>query len=264
MPLSFPTVKEVVLLKSPLTEVIYQVRFPQIWSIGTEVPVDLQERVRHRFPEVEEEQSASFTFPMGQLAAHAEGGALDKTFHFRTADGISLLSVGVDAYAVSTSKYSTWEEFAKDIQLANRSMTEVYQIPYAKRIGLRYINSLAGYRYGADSLQELSKLLRPQLAPVFDTSVAAEVEETVSTTLFRGRDDPDRLVMRVAGRRAIERTGNSEVASILLDFDNFEEGQLSIEALSERADHFHDQIYRAFRWSLSETGLRAFEPSGGK
>jgi uncharacterized protein (TIGR04255 family) len=49
--LCFPKVEDVRLARAPLKEVICQVRFPVILRIGTEQPVEFQERIRERFPD---------------------------------------------------------------------------------------------------------------------------------------------------------------------------------------------------------------------
>ncbi|MGC9359728.1 MAG: TIGR04255 family protein, partial [Anaerolineae bacterium] len=59
MSFGFPDVpesKEIRLVRSPLKEVVCQVRFPTILSIKHEDPTGLQERLRSRFPAFEVEQ----------------------------------------------------------------------------------------------------------------------------------------------------------------------------------------------------------------
>jgi len=54
--LRFPVQKDVRLLKSPLNEVICQVRYPPVLRIAEENPIGFQERLRGQFPELRVEQ----------------------------------------------------------------------------------------------------------------------------------------------------------------------------------------------------------------
>lgn len=254
MSLNFPAVDDIPLAKSPLTEVICQVRFPTILSIVQGVPVDFQTAIRRRFPELDEEHTFQMQIVQGRGARAANAEGLSRAFHFRTADGATLASLTADAYALSTSSYSVWQDFATDLALVHDAMVDVYGVPYAKRIGLRYVNLFDAERTGCDSLEELTQLLRPELGALLVTDAWTDPEEYVSRLLLT--DNTGRLAFRIAAR-----TPDSEPPSILLDLDYYEEAEsLSLDGLIERCDRYHDMIYRAFRWSIRPEKLSVFEP----
>jgi len=253
MPLRFPEVRDVPLGKSPLTEVLCQVRFPPILSIGRGQPVEFQEAIRKRFPELEEEQNLHVRVTAGGNSHEAITEIYGRTFHFRTPSKETSVSLGVDAYAISTSRYTVWDDFANDLALIHGAAMAAYGLPYAKRIGLRYVNHLDFERTGCTSFEELRTFLRPELVALMATDAWDRPEEVVSQILLR--DGVGRLVLRVAAR-AVE----DQPPVILLDFDYYEEGEVPLDDLVERCNRYHDVVYRAFRWALGADKLDVFAP----
>lgn len=254
MSLKFPIVEDIPLSKPPLKEVICQVRFPPILGIARGEPVDFQEAIRERFPELEEEQTVQVRVigsPGGQ-AADADVGT--RVFRFGTADGGSQVTLSVDAFALATSKYTVWEDFAQDLDLAFRAAMSAYRLPYAKRVGLRYVNQFDSEHLGFKTFKELTELFRPDLVTLMATDAWDYPDELVSQILLS--DGDGRLVLRVATRNP---TGQPPI--IVLDFDYYEEGSsIPLDDLSQRCTKYHDVIYRAFRWAIKPEMLEKFSP----
>lgn len=254
MPLRFPAVKDIPLERPPLTEVICQVRFPTILSIGRSQPVKFQEAIRQRFPELEEEHRVQLRVVSGSGGASSDVEATGRIFRFRTVGGDTQVTLSVDAYAISTSNYTVWSDFANDLALVHEAAIAAYDLPYAKRIGLRYVNQLDADRTGCKSLKELKEFLRPELAALMMTDAWDQPEELVSQVLLQ--DDEGRLVLRVA-----VRTADDQPPIVLLDFDYFEEGaSIPLNNLVDRCGRYHEVIYRAFRWAIRPEKLVVFSP----
>lgn len=253
MPIRFPAVEDVPLANPPLAEVLCQVRFPTILNISRGHPIEFQEAIRKRFPELEEENNLHVRVGSegGVHAANAE--VLGRTFHFRTSDGGTLASLSTDAFALSTTQYTIWDAFAKDLALVHESAMAVYGLPYARRIGLRYVNHLDVERTGSKSFEEMKELLRPELVAMLTTNAWDRAEEMVSQVLLK--DDAGRLILRVAAG-----AGEGLTPVILLDFDYYEEGRIPLEDLVERCNRYHEVIYRAFRWSMRSETMKVFDP----
>ncbi len=254
MPLRFPPVEDIPLANAPLTEVICQVRFPTILSIGRGQPIKFQEAIRQRFPELEEERRVQMRLVSGPDAEIPNVETGGRTFRFQTAQGEVQVTLSVDAFAVSTSRYRVWSDFAGDLALVHEAAMAAYELPYAKRIGLRYVNQFDGARIGCASFEEMKGFLRPELAALMATDAWDSPEELVSQILLR--DDGGRLLLRVAARAATDQP-----PVVLLDFDYYEEGRsIPLNDLVERCTRFHDVIYRAFRWSIRPDQLDVFAP----
>lgn len=254
MTLRFPDVEDIPLARAPLTEVICQVRFPTILSIGGRGLVQFQDAIRMRFPEFDHSSPVEITFSAAPSAQAMVSGPNGQVYQFRTADGQSTATLETEAYALSTSKYTVWNDFANDLTLIHYAAMNAYQLPYAKRIGLRYVNQIIGADFGIDTLVDLAKLFRPELVSLVSVSAWSAPEETVTTLLLSG-DEGERMIMRTGFRNT---PGRGPTA--LLDLDYYVEGQCSLDNLVERCDHFHELIYRAFRWSLKNHALKFFEP----
>lgn len=127
-----------------------------------------------------------------------------------------------------------------------------YGLPYAKRVGLRYVNQFDAEHTRLKSFAELKELLRPELSALMATEAWDRPEELISQILLN--DDNGRLLLRVVARTTEQQP------AILLDLDFFEEGETPLDDLSERCNRYHDVIYRAFRWAIHPDKLETFEP----
>lgn len=259
MTINFPQSDDIKLGRSPLVEVVCQVRIPPILRIGKETPADFQDRVRQRFPELEVEQglrlqvSSDFSDP--SFAAEPTA----KIFRLSRDDGASKISLAPDFYALSTNDYEDWAEFREDLQLCQDSFREVYQPPYARRIGLRYINRISPTNTGIESLPEIVALIREELIPNFETDAWQGPKEMRSRLVIPAQGDST-----PAGNLKIQTAFAREDPHFLLDFDYFEEGRISLEGFLERLDGYHNVIYDAFRWSIVEDRFEVFQPMTGE
>ena len=252
MAFDFPAVADVRLMKPPLAEVICQVRFPAILRITQARPYKLQDLVTARFPEYGEDPGFHVNVNMSHQESSTEIEPTHNSFFFLTKDQTSRLIITADSFAVSTTNYNVWDQFAADLNLAYESMVTVYGIPYAKRIGLRYINKFSNASTGAESMGALMDLLRPELTSFFRGSAWSDAAEGFSQVTIRD-DSRGALLLRVAyGYQTTD-------PSIFLDFDYFEEGRIELNDLISKCSSFHDEIYRAFRWSLNPQKLSVFE-----
>ena len=137
MALEFPKVPDLPLARSPLVEVICQVRFPVILRIVEESPVGLQELIRKRFPILEEIPNAQFKIAGSSVGPSSEALIIPRQFKFLTADRRTAAMLASDSFSLSTTRYTIWSHFAADLELMFKSVNEIYELPFATRIGLR-------------------------------------------------------------------------------------------------------------------------------
>jgi hypothetical protein len=97
------------------------------------------------------------------------------------------------------------------LQLLDRAAQEVYDLPYAVRVGLRYINQLTLDNTGSASVAELWDVLRPELTALPRSDCWDMPVEMVNNLLLAGEKD-EQLTLRSGFRSAPEPT-------FLLDFD---------------------------------------------
>lgn len=252
MSLNFPSKPDIQLENPPLVEVVCQVRFPPILRIASEEPSEFQERIRDQFPNVELEHGFLVRVPgpgaMGTPTAEPQ----TRTYRFRTPDAQTAISLAVDFYALSSNRYSNWEEFAKYLRSTHEAIQRVYKPTYSMRIGLRYINRLTPANTGCQTVAEMFDLLRPELTCQARSEAWNEVAEMRSRLVLTDRDAKLSL-----GTGYGEEQG---MPFFLLDFDYYEEGQLGLDNLVERCSRYNDVIYRVFRWCIPDDKLAVFKP----
>ena len=122
--------------RSQLIEVICQLRFPTILSIDTREPADFQETVRAAFPRY---QCQVETIP-------GMNGAPNRTINnhtFLSEDGGYKLSLTKDFIALSTMRYTNWEDFAARLDEPLGQFIKIYRPNCFDRVGLRFVNAFS-------------------------------------------------------------------------------------------------------------------------
>ncbi len=254
MSLEFPPCEDVRLGKSPLTEVICQIRFDPILSIA-EIPAGFQDQVRGRFPKFEWEQPITMQVPDPQ----SESGSISvqvapRTSKFSTASGDSTISLATNFAALSTSGYTVWEDFAHDVQLMLAAVQTVYGPLSIVRVGLRYLNVLSAVKLGLAGWHELLDLVNPSLFTPLGTTPWRDFNTYQSALVID--DDENTLAFRFGSQE------DADGANVLLDLDYFRESAIASDInLVSLLEGFHQRIYLAFRWSIREGRLDVFEPA---
>jgi uncharacterized protein (TIGR04255 family) len=252
MPLKFPQKPEVRLRKPPLEEVICQVKFPPILRISKETPIDFQDTIRDHFPVLEIEQGVIVQFP---IIGNIEKPAVEtspKIYRFLSPDKKNNVSIATDFIALSTKKYSTWSDFLQILNFILKTFVNIYQPSFATRIGLRFINRFTKKNTKSKTNQELLALFREELTCLIQADPWIEPNEMLLQMLLS--DTREKLTLRIGYGK------ENKEPFFLLDFDNFEEGQLNIKKTTERVNEYHTKIYNAFRWALLDESLARFEP----
>ncbi len=249
--LRFPQREDIHLQRAPLAEVICQVRFPPVLRIASEQPAAFQEQVRGLFPQLEVEQGMVVRMePLGTAPPSAQ--PQPRIFRFKSSDDHTVVSLALNFYALSTTSYSHWQDFLELLLLVNRAACKVYNLPYAVRVGLRYINHLTLENTGASSVTELWEILRPELTVLLRGDCWDEPPEMLNQLLLTGGEN-ERLTLRSGFR-------SGEMPVFLLDLDYYAEGNIALENLPALCQRYHDVIYNAFHWCIREEKLAVFAP----
>jgi len=255
MGITFPQQPEVRLKKSPLREVLCQVRFPPILRIGKEAPVDFQETIRNRYPGFEVEQGVLLQFGMSPAVENPTMETASKIYRFKSLDSKSSVALTTDFFALSTTDYTHWHDFVHDFAFIEKAVQDIFAPPITSRIGLRFINQFTRKNTGCTSYKELLGLFRDDLTCFIRSAAWSEPAETISQFVIP--DGKAKLTIRFGyGKEQKE-------PFFVLDYDYFEDGQIEFKNLSNRLNHYHNQIYQAFRWCVKENSLERFEPIRG-
>lgn len=98
--------------RAPLVEVICQLRFPTILSIGTKEPAEFQEAIRKDFPSMRPVRSSSPKVVKKGNATALEPQKPITNYNFISEDGRWKLNLTQGFIALSTLSYTRWEDFA--------------------------------------------------------------------------------------------------------------------------------------------------------
>ena len=125
-----------------LAEVICQLRFPAILSIGAKEPAEFQEAVRAIFPRyaAKREQPAPKITGLGTPNARLEQAQPITNYNFISADGKWKLNLTQNFISLSTVAYPGWEHFGQQLDLPLAQFIRIYKPAFFERIGLRYVN----------------------------------------------------------------------------------------------------------------------------
>ena len=148
---------------APVHEVICQLRFPTILSINNVEPADFQEVIRDTFPQYVRRQD----MPAPQPGLNAPKPAPVSNYHFISADNLWKLNLTKDFIALSTVRYTGWEDFAGHLDKALAAFIQTYKPAYFQRVGLRYVNIISRKRLGLEDTP-WTELMSPAYTAVFD------------------------------------------------------------------------------------------------
>ncbi len=255
MPFQFPDLREIHLKKPPLKEVVCQVRFNPILRITHEPPTGFQDRVRERFPEYTSDTQVLFPGVSGGSPTESDINQV-VTHRFSNRTTGYRASLGTDFVSLDTKQYKTWQDFLDNLLWLTDLVNEFYRVASAIRIGLRYINVIDPTIADEAQVHDVLDLVRAELIAGLRTNPLQ------GTSLMQQRyilvEGETTLSLRLAVGEVDEIVGRSSI----LDYDCYcELAEIPMVELQDRLMGFHDIIYRAFRWSLSEhQDIAPFEP----
>lgn len=252
MPLDFPAVEDIHLANAPVREVICQVRFPTILRIAKEEPAEFQEHVRDRFPLLEADRRV--VIETEGMKPGGQAKFAPSVFRFHNQSRTRTVSLAPDFYALSFTDYEGWTGFASSLADIAKAVQEVYAVPYATRIGLRYINALDRTLGDFADFGDVLDLLRSELTVMLRTDVILSPESAMHRIQVPA--DGDRFTFHYG----LVHEGAPPEPRFMLDFDHYAEGELSLDDLLSRCEAYHRQIYSAFRWCIAEDRLEMFQP----
>ena len=128
-----------------LIEVICQLRFPTILSIGSADPAQFQEAVRADYPRYVARQDAQppRVVNPGTPQAKLEQQPPITNYNFISSDGLWKLNLTQNFIALSTLRYIRWEDFAQKLDKVLALFIQIYRPAFFERIGLRYVNAFS-------------------------------------------------------------------------------------------------------------------------
>lgn len=227
---------------SPLLEVICQIRFPAILSIGAKEPVEFQELVRHDFPRFSAQQERPPAKP-------GTNPAPVTNYSFISEDGTWKLNLTSGFIALSTRRYQRWEDFAQRLDKPLAGFIRIYEPSFFERIGLRYVNAFSRRNMRLEDVP-WSDLIAPAfLGPLAEP----DVDEKMVTrcTLDTEMALEDCRVRIHAGPGLLGDGKQDPEPKFILDGDFSVSGNLSPERTPGALAILHQNAVRLFRGAIT-------------
>lgn len=245
--------------RPPLVEVICQLRFPTILTIGAKEPAAFQEAVRRDFPRYAAKQE--------QLPPKVKPGptpTLEQqppitNYHFVSADGAWKINLTQNFIALSTLRYQRWEDFATRLDKPLAQFIQIYQPAFFERIGLRYVNAFSRRALGLEDLL-WDDLIQPAFLGVLGEPDVVESDVNkcsldVESALAGGC----RMKLH-AGPGLLGGGKTDKEIKFILDGDFSAAGNLSADSVPAKLEDMHRYAVRLFRGAATPELHNAMGP----
>lgn len=246
---------------NPLAEVICQLRFPEILTIGANVPVEFQEAIRGDFPQYsarKETPAPKVTGTPGNLNIEKQPETIN--YHFISADGLWKVNLTSKFISLSCSRYTRWEEFAQHLDKPLASFIQIYKPAYFERVGLRYLNFISKQELGLAEYA-FSDLIAPAyLGPMAEIDIQEQAVARCTVDVEMAIAGGCHLKLH-AGPGLVKRNGvQDKNVRFIFDQDLYMNGNVPVNMSAGALQTLHTQAYSIFRGAITDTLHDAMNP----
>ena len=252
--------------KPQLAEVICQLRFPAILSIGAREPVDFQEAVRGMFPRyaAKEEQPAAKITGLGTPGAKVEQPKTIINHNFVSADGRWKLNLTNGFISLSTVAYPGWESFGKQFDLPLAHFIRIYQPAFFERIGLRYVNIFSRKALDLEREPWRDLIAAPYLGVLAEEDVDESATRKCSVDVELHLDSTCRAKIHAGPgmvKQNIPNAAQDPEVKFILDMDLFMLGQIDPRMAAGGLETLHGHSTPLFQGAITDRLHTALEPN---
>lgn len=254
----------VIYQNNQLAEVVCQLRFPTILTVGAREPVDFQEAIRHTFPRYAQRQDQ---LPPKLVNVPGQPPRMEQqkpvvNHQFLTADGGYRINLTQNFISLASTKYTRWEEFARMMDKPLASFIKIYAPSYFERVGLRYINAISRRNLGLEETP-WAQLLEPQYLGLLAS------EDVPEQAFSRCSQDVDAAIpggcrMKLHVGPGMIKRGNDDSdkeVKLIFDLDVFMGGNVPVNLAAGSMQTVHMQAGSIFRDAITDTLHDAMEPA---
>lgn len=247
--------------RNQLAEVICQLRFPEILSIGANAPVDFQEAIRSEFPQFQRRQDVApprIAGVPGNMNLQNQPATVN--YQFSSPDGAWRINLTSKFISLSCSKYTRWEDFAAKLDKPLAAFIRIYKPAYFERIGLRYLNFISRGELGLSAMPFRELIAPCYLGVLMEEDVAEASASRSSIDAEMGLRGGCRVKLH-AGPGLVKR-GNQQDQEVKFVFDQdlYMPGQVAVNLSAGALQTLHSQANTIFRGAITETLHEAMEP----
>ena len=219
--MTFPASERVVYDSHTLNQVIFQVRYPTILSIG-ESPTAFQNRIREEYPLYQRQQLPQIPAQLMDLVANLPISSPASVAHtFSTADEARSVTLAPDFLAVTENRYDEWPTLKPQIKAVKGALEAIYEPAFYSRVGLRYQDVVDREAVGGSGIDGGDKLLNPTFTGLLSAQEPA-IRDSVTelfTNALVALDSVDAAVVRI--QHGLARTSTESPWAYLIDADYY-------------------------------------------
>ena len=248
-------------------EVICQLRFSPILTIETREPADFQEQIRDTFPRYKAQKETPPAKVIQQNGTQRVEPGTPLTNHtFLSENNLWKLNLTRDFIALSTLRYTKWEDFAAMLDKTLAAFIGTYRPSFFERIGLRYMNFVSREKLGLSAEPWTELIESPYLGVLAEDDTIGKIERfstDFEMSLPGGNAHckvhagPARLQLGVPGKPPQPDTEEK----FILDFDFSMQGSITPALAAAGLETLHSYSYPFFRGAITDTLHNAMEPT---
>ena len=252
--------------RSPLQEVICQLRFPTILRIGHEDPVEFQEQIRSAFPQYAKrlDKAQPKITGLDSGSPRVEQQPPVPNHCFISADNRWKINLTQDFIALSTVQYPGWEAFARQLDRPLAAFIQLYKPAYFQRVGLRYVNFISRERLGLKQVP-WRELIAPAYAGILAEPDVQEADVSRCAAELTFRLDSSCQAKIHAGPGMV-KSGNPNTPQdpeikYILDMDLYMGGNVPCTLAAAALETLHGHSARIFEGAITDRLRQALDPA---
>ena len=258
----FSTENRCIYRRNQLAEVICQLRFPEILTIGANLPVQFQETIRDEYPQFQRRQenaAPKITGAPGHFSLENQPAVIN--YQFTSADGVWRVNLTSRFISLTCSRYTCWEDFAQKLDKPLAAFICLYKPAYFERVGLRYLNFISRSALDLNGTP-FSQLFEPcYLGPLALDSVNESAVTRCSVDTEMAIRGGCRLKLH-AGPGLVKRNGQQDgEVKFIFDQDLYMPGQVPVNLSAGALQTLHSQAFAIFRGAITDTLHDALDPN---
>lgn len=256
-PLCGPAPAQVPLSNAPLVRVIAQIKFSEVLGVESpELVAAFQDAISYSYGSLTRE--SGFNFQKPGIGMHQMHPMTHWRFSDHPTDWQWRVTLTSQFVTLESTQYTNRDDFFQRLQVILEAVEQYIKPAMMIRLGIRYVNRIIG-----KELQDVSLLVRPEIAGVVGTSMVDSVHLSVSETVFDL--DGKKMTARWGMVPPSVTVDPSSILPIdepcfLIDLDVFDETAIGFHPseITKKAKLFAERSYAFFRWAVTDEFLRRF------
>ena len=244
-----------------LADVICQLRFPEILSIGTTIPAQFQELIRADYPQYSARKEA----PAPKLKGTPGGFSIENqpetiNYQFTSYDGKWRINLTSNFISLACTAYTCWEDFAAHLDKPLAAFIKIYKPAYFERIGLRYINLISRKRLNLESTSYADLFQPCYLGPLSEDDVP-------ENTVTRSNINIEMAIrggchVKITAGPAVIKNNTSQQTEPCFAFDQdlYMKGNVPVNMSAGALHTLHSQAFPIFRGAITDQLHEALDP----